>query len=33
VADVVVALSVASRTVADRLVASVASELAARRSP
>jgi ABC-type uncharacterized transport system auxiliary subunit len=33
VAGVVVALGVASRTVADRLVASIASELEARRSP
>jgi ABC-type uncharacterized transport system auxiliary subunit len=33
VAGVVVGLSVASRTVADRLVVSIASELAARRSP
>jgi ABC-type uncharacterized transport system auxiliary subunit len=33
VASVVVGLSVASRTVADRLVVSIASELAARRSP
>ena len=33
VADVVVALSVASRTVADRLIASMATELPAKRSP